>query len=91
MLEDMIEGETFFLGERPTLADALLIGVARWLDFHEVADKRRWPKLATLRQRLETDPAVIYATGLENGELSRGSVSCAGHVELTEVIERFGK
>ena len=31
-LERMIEGAPFLLGERPTLADALFIGVARWLD-----------------------------------------------------------
>jgi glutathione S-transferase len=89
-LEDMIVGDAFLLGDRPTLADALLIGVARWLDFHDVAQKGRWPKLAALRQRLEADPAVLYATGLEIGEVSRGSGACAGHIELAELVERFG-
>jgi glutathione S-transferase len=90
-LERMIEGAPFLLGERPTLADALFIGVARWLDFHAVADRSRWPKLAALRTRLEADPAVIHATALEEGETSEGTGALLGHVPLADVILRFGK
>lgn len=90
-LEQMIEESTFLLGDRPTLADAVFIGVARWLDFHDVAEKERWPKLAALRQRLEADPAVRYASHLENGKASRGNGTRVGDVELAEVIERFGR
>jgi glutathione S-transferase len=72
------------------LADALFIGVARWLDFLSVADKSQWPKLAALRQRLDADPAVIYATALENGEHHPGTGACLGHVALKDVIEQFG-
>ncbi|WP_265519196.1 glutathione S-transferase family protein [Nitratireductor luteus] len=90
-LEEMIGESTFLLGGRPTLADALLIGVARWLDFHEVADRNGWPKLAALRERLEADPAVIYATALEGGDMRPGTGACLGHVSLPDVIERFGK
>ncbi|QOZ27020.1 glutathione S-transferase family protein [Bradyrhizobium sp. CCBAU 51753] len=89
-LEELIGEGPFLLGERPTLADALLIGVARWLDFHAVADRGRWPKLDALRARLEADPAVIHATALESGERSAGSGACVGHIPLAEVIERFG-
>jgi glutathione S-transferase len=90
-LEDMIEETPFLVGDKPTLADAVFIGVARWLDFHAIADRSRWPKLAALRERLEADPAVIYATTLENGESRQGTGSCIGHVPLAEVISRFGK
>lgn len=89
-LEGMIGNAVFLIGERPTLADALLIGVARWLDFHAVADRSRWPKLAALRQRLEADPAVIYATALEAGEDRSGTGLCRGHIELKEIIGEFG-
>ena len=82
-LEEMV-------GDQPTLADALFIGVARWLDFHEVAEPVRWPKLAALRARLEADPAVAYATALESGESDPGRGFCLGHVPLAEVIERYG-
>lgn len=90
-LEAMIDAGEFLLGDRPTLADALLAGVARWLDFHAVAERSRWPKLAALRARLEADPAVVYATALENGASEPGAGYCAGHIALAEVITRFGK
>ncbi|MCR4264782.1 glutathione S-transferase family protein [Nitratireductor sp. ZSWI3] len=89
-LEEMIGDTRFLIADQPTLADGILIGVARWLDFHQVADKARWPKLAALRTRIEADPAVIHAASLENGEMSPGNGACRGHVPLTEVIDRFG-
>ena len=89
-LEEMIGDTRFLIADRPTLADGFLVGVARWLDFHQVADKGRWPKLAALRTRIEADPAVVYATALENGEMPSGTGTCLGHVELTDLIERFG-
>ncbi|MGV6873651.1 glutathione S-transferase family protein [Pseudochelatococcus sp. B33] len=90
-LEGMAGDGPFLTGDRPTLADALFIGVARWLDFHEVADKERWPRLAALRRRLEADPAVIDATAIENGEMRPGSGACVGHLALADLIERFGR
>jgi len=90
-LEGMIEPVRFLLADRPTLADALLAGVARWLDFHAVAERSRWPKLAALRQQLEADPRVIYATAVESGSSDPGAGSCAGHIALADVIARYGK
>lgn len=89
-LEEMIDNTRFLTADHPTLADGILIGVARWLDFHQVADKSRWPKLAALRGRIEADPAVIYAMALESGEMQPGNGACKGHIALSEVIERFG-
>jgi glutathione S-transferase len=89
-LEAMIGDHRFLMGERPTLADGILVGGARWLDFHQVADPSRWPKLAALRRRIEADPAVIYATALERGDNGSGTGSCGGHIPLADVIERFG-
>ncbi|WP_420565597.1 glutathione S-transferase family protein [Thalassobaculum sp.] len=89
-LEEMIGETEFLVADHPTLADAVLVGVARWLDFHEVTRPDRWRKLAALRGRLERDPAVIYATALEKGEPAVGTGSCRGHLPLAEVIQRFG-
>ena len=89
-LEAMVGEGPYLVGDRPTLADALLVGVARWLDFHEVAPPTRWPKLAALRARLEADPAVVYATALESGESALGSGLCRGHLPLADVIARYG-
>lgn len=90
MLEKMAGDAPFLTGDKPKLADALFIGIARWLNFHEVADPERWPRLAAIRQRLEADPAVIYATALEGGETRPGSGACLGHIGLAELIDRFG-
>lgn len=89
-LEALVGDGPYLVGDRPTLADGVLIGVARWLEFHEAGERDRWPKLAAIRRRLEADPAVIFATAIENGETPAGSGAFRGHVPLIEVIERFG-
>lgn len=89
-LEEMIGDSRFLVGDHPTLADGLLIGVARWLDFHGVAPRDRWPKLDALRGRIEADPAVIYATALEDGDDRPGNGACQGHLPLAKVIRQFG-
>lgn len=88
-LEAMIGDTSFLVGDRPTLADAVLIGVARWAEFHDAVDPRAYPRLATLRRRLEADPAVRFAQAIENGESPEGSGAMRGHVPLDEVIARF--
>lgn len=90
LLEEMIGVTPFAIGDRPSLADGILVGVARWLEIHDVADPGRWPKLAALRRRLEADPAIVYASGLERGEPAKGNGSCRGHVDLATLVERFG-
>jgi glutathione S-transferase len=89
-LKAMIGESQFLVSDRPSLAVGVLIGVARWMDFFEVAEKSRSPKLAAFPARREADPAVIYATALENGEISPGSGACLGHADLGEIAERFG-
>lgn len=89
-LEAMIGEEPYLVGDRPTLADGLLAGVARWLEYHEVGDIARWPRLAAVRRRVEADPAVVFATAIENGETPAGTGALQGHVSLADVIERFG-
>ena len=89
-LEMMLDGKPFLLGDRPTLADGVLVGVARWLEYHRVGSPERWPRLAKIRARIEADPAVRFASAIENGDRPSGSGACRGHVPLTEVIDRFG-
>lgn len=89
-LEAMVGDGPYLVGDRPCLADALLAGVGRWLEFHGIADVSRWPKLAAIRRRLEADPAVRFATALEDGETPAGSGALKGHIPLAEVIDRFG-
>jgi glutathione S-transferase len=90
-LEQMVGTGPWLVGDHPTLADGLLAGVARWLEYHELADVARWPRLHTIRQRVEADPAVIFATAIENGETPEGSGACVEHIALAEVIHRFSR
>ncbi|TIO08276.1 glutathione S-transferase family protein [Mesorhizobium sp.] len=89
-LEAMILDTDFLVGDRLTLADTTLIGVARWAEFHKAVDGAAYPRLAALRRRIESDPVVRYAKAIEDGEEPAGSGACLGHVPLAEVIERFG-
>ena len=89
-LEAMIPESGFLVGDHMTMADATLIGVARWADFHKAIDGRDYPKLSALRRRIEAEPAVKFAEALENGELPAGSGALLGHVPLNEVIDRYG-
>jgi glutathione S-transferase len=90
-LEAMAGDDPFLVGDRPTLADAVFIGVARWLEFHEIAARDRWPRLDRIRRTLEDDAAVKFAIGIEDGATPLGSGALRGHVALAEVIERFGR
>jgi glutathione S-transferase len=90
-LEAMLGEGPWLVGGKHSLADALLAGVSRWLEYHQVADLSRWPKLQALRRQIEADPAVAFAAALEKGETPpAGSGACLGHLPLAEVIERFG-
>ena len=88
-LEEMIADTDFLVGDRLTLADTTLIGVARWAEFHQAVDGAAYPRLAALRRRIEAEPVVRYAQAIEDGEKPAGSGACLGHVPLAEVIERF--
>jgi glutathione S-transferase len=89
-LEAMVGDGPYLLGQRPTLADAVFVGVARWLELHDVADPARWPRLLRLRQRLQRNPAVQFARAVEGGARPAGSGACRGHVDLQQVIQRYG-
>ncbi|MDQ6436849.1 glutathione S-transferase family protein [Mesorhizobium sp. LHD-90] len=89
-LEAMIPQSGFLVGDRMTVADTTLIGVARWAEFHKAIDGGDYPKLAALRRRIEAEPVVQFAEALEYGDLPAGSGAVLGHVPLDEVIDRFG-
>ncbi|MEX2632241.1 MAG: glutathione S-transferase family protein [Tistlia sp.] len=89
-LEAMIGDGAYLLGDRPTLADAVFAGVARWADFHEAIAPRDYPRLQALRRRLEADPAFRFALAIEDGETARGSGAMKGLVPLADVLRQAG-
>ena len=88
-LEAMIGDTPYLLGNKPTLADAVLIGVARWADFHKAVEPGAYPKLSALRRRLEANPAVRFALAIENGEAATGSGALRGQTALPEILGRY--
>jgi glutathione S-transferase len=84
-LEAMLDDRLYLAGEKPTLADAVFIGVARWAEFHKL-DIDAFPRIQRLKRRLEADPAVVFAHAVENGETPRGSGACTGYVALEDLL-----
>ncbi|MBS3648175.1 glutathione S-transferase family protein [Pseudaminobacter sp. 19-2017] len=89
-LEAMLPESGLCIGDRLTLADTTLIGVARWAEFHDAAEAGDYPKLSALRRRIEAQPAVQFAMAIEAGKSPDGCGAFLGHVPLDEVIDRFG-
>jgi glutathione S-transferase len=76
----------YLLGDRPTLADAVFAGVARWTDFHQAIEPRDYPRILALRRRIEADPAFRFALAIEEGKPTIGSGAMKGLVPLEEVL-----
>lgn len=66
-LEAMLPDTPYLGGERPSLADAVFVGVARWAAYHGAIEPGRYTRIEALRARLEADPAVRFASAVEQG------------------------
>ena len=90
-LEGLIDGTTYLLGDRPTLADALLsawpAGSTSTPSRTRTAG-RSWPPCAG---GSKPTPPSSHATALEEGGTSPGTGACVGHEALFDVIDRFGR
>ncbi|YBV94932.1 glutathione S-transferase family protein (plasmid) [Phyllobacteriaceae bacterium JZ32] len=85
-LEAMIGDRDWLLGDRRSLADAYFIGIARWTKYHDVIDRRDYPALQRLLEKLESDPAVQFAHAVERGEAPVGSGGFKGEISLEEAL-----
>jgi glutathione S-transferase len=88
-LEQLLGDRAYAAGDKPTLADGVFIGVARWVEFHQLAEPGRWPRIERLRATLEADPAVRFATQIEAGEEAPGSGAFRGHINLADLISTY--
>lgn len=86
-LEAMLGDAPWLLGERRTLADAYYIGIARWTKYHDVVDRRDYPRLQRLYDRLEADPAVVFAHAIEEQAPATGTGGFQGHISLRDALE----
>lgn len=88
-LEKMLGNNPWLLGDRRSLADAYFIGIARWTKYHDVVDRKSYPAVQALFERLENDPAVKFAHAIERGEDVKGSGGFAGHVSLEQALNEI--
>lgn len=84
-LEGLAADGEGLLGRR-TLADAYFFGIARWPDFHKAVDRRDYPRLHRLYEKLKDDPGVRIALAIECGEAAKSRGGFAGHVTLEEAL-----
>lgn len=89
-LEAQLGGQEWLLGEHRTLADAYFIGIARWTDYHAVVDRRDYPGLQRLYEKLEADPAVRFAHAVEAGEPASSAGGFKGEIGLGEALALLG-
>ncbi len=88
-LEKMLGKNPWLAGDQRTLADAYFIGIARWTKYHDVIDRKDYPGVQALFERLENDPAVKFAHAIERGEDVRGAGGFASHVSLEQALSEI--
>lgn len=86
-LEAMIGDSPYLLGDRPTLADAIFVGVARWADFHQAIDPGDYPKIRALKSRLEEDRAIRFALAIEDGNAPPESSAMTALIPLKQALQ----
>jgi glutathione S-transferase len=84
-LEAALGTSDWLAGPRKTLADAYFIGLARWGKYHRVVTPGQYPKLDLLIDRLEADPAVIFAHAIEDERSATSGGGFRGHITLEEL------
>ncbi|HEY0681650.1 MAG TPA: glutathione S-transferase family protein [Steroidobacter sp.] len=88
-LEAMLAHGDWIAGSKRTLADAYFIGLARWAKYHRIEEPGAYPRLQRLIERLEADPAVIFAHAIEDERPAISSGGFRGHISLEELHPRL--
>lgn len=88
-LENLLAGGDWLVGNRRSVADAYFIGLSRWAAYHKAVDQRDYPRLHRLVEKLEADPAVIFAHAIEAGTPATSGGGFQGHVTLEELAPRL--
>ena len=84
-LELLLGDAPWLTGEHRSAADAYFMGIARWNDFHKVLDRRDYPRVHRLHERLASEAAVRFAHAIEHGEAAAGGGGFLGHVPLDRI------
>lgn len=89
-LQSHLQGREWLAGANRTIADAYMIGIARWGEDLGLFDlKTEYPGLHAYLQKLEADKAVIFAHAIEDGIPAVTSGQFLGHITLDEAGTRL--
>ncbi len=89
-LEHILSDRPWLAGDVRTVADAYLVGVARWGEDLRLFDlEREYPRLHQHLQKLEADKAVIFAHAIEEEKPAASSGGFLGQVALPELQARL--
>jgi len=93
-LDEMLGDREWLAGDTRTIADAYFIGIARWAPFLastgiKTVDQRDYPSLHRLIQKLEADPAVVFAHAIEDQKTAVSAGGFRGHVSLDDLRPRL--
>ncbi|MBN9137417.1 MAG: glutathione S-transferase, partial [Phyllobacterium sp.] len=89
-LQSHLQGRDWLVGTNRTIADAYMIGIARWGEDLGLFDlKTEYPDLHAYLQKLEADNAVIFAHAIEDETPAVTSGQFLGHITLDEAGTRL--
>lgn len=87
VLHGMLAGRAWLVGERRSVADAYLAGVARWAEYHRLFDMGDdYPNVAAHLRKLRADPAVAFAEAIERKAPVTSSGAFQGHVSVEDAL-----
>ena len=87
--EVILGDNEWIAGPHRTLADAYFIGLARWGTYHRAVAPGTYPRLQRLIDKLEADPAVIFAHAIEEERPATSGGGFRGHISLEELRPRL--
>lgn len=84
-LDAMLGQDQWLVGDRRTVVDAYFAGIARWANYHRAIAPRDYPNVLRLFEKLEADPAVVFAHAIEDERPAKSAGGFLGHVTFEEV------
>lgn len=63
------------------------IHYSRWTKYHDVLDRRDYPAVQRLYEKLENDPAVHFAHAIERGEAGVSGGAFRGEIALEDALQ----
>ncbi|MBN8942287.1 MAG: glutathione S-transferase family protein [Rhizobiales bacterium] len=89
-LDALLAERAWLVGDHRTIADAYLVGIARWAEDLRLFDLARdYPRLHAHLQRLEADKAVVFAHAVEDERPIESSGRFLSHVTIEELLPRL--